>query len=106
LEDFDKGRGDTLNPWIIRGSTPYIEECLGGCFTEDLYSKIFCPISPSIPEPSPWVSLEESIFEGVSDRRRDFALPGKKISNPHNEVNVLHSCWAPEGAGAAGGAGP
>jgi hypothetical protein len=50
--------------------------------------------------------LEKRIFEGISDRRGDFTLAGKKISNPHDEVNILHSCWAPERAGAAGGACP
>jgi hypothetical protein len=50
--------------------------------------------------------VEQSILKGISDRRGDFALPGKKISDPHNEVDVLHSRWAPEGTGTAGGAGP
>ena len=106
LKDLHKGFRYILSPGIVGWGATHIEQSIGFFFSDDLYGQVFCPVHASVTEPSPWVSVKEGIFKGISYGRRDIPLACQDISDTHDHFNVLDPCRATKGAGTAGRARP
>ena len=106
LKDLHKGFRYILSPGIVGWGAAHVEQSIRFFFSNDLYGQVFCPVHASVTEPSPWVSVKEGMFKGISYGRRDIPLACQDISDTHDHFNVLDPCRATKGTGTAGRARP